>query len=69
VGTVRCAKPGCGQLIQPGEAWDLGHDEQRNYPGPEHSACNRATRGPLPEPRNPKPYAPSPDPPTLTIPF
>jgi hypothetical protein len=67
-GTVRCARPDCGELIHPDEAWDLGHDEQRNYRGPEHQGCNRTTRGPLREPRNPNPYAPPPDPP-LVIPF
>jgi hypothetical protein len=53
-GTVRCARPDCGQLINPGEAWDLGHDEHRNWRGPEHQACNRATRGALREPHEPR---------------
>jgi hypothetical protein len=65
-GTVRCARPDCGQPIHADEPWDLGHDEQRNYRGPEHRACNRATRGALREAR--KPYRPPPDPP-LVIPF
>jgi hypothetical protein len=44
-GGVVCAGPnGCGQLIRPGERWDLGH-----LPGgvrhPQHSRCNRATGG------------------------
>ena len=56
-----------GQLINPGDGWDLGHDEQRNYRGPEHQACNRATRGALREPR--ELHRPPPDPPTLVIPF
>jgi hypothetical protein len=43
-GAVVCWR--CGQLIQPGEAWDLGHDDHdRNvYRGPEHRAHNRATK-------------------------
>ena len=43
-GTARCWR--CEQLIDPNEAWDLGHDDHnRNvYRGPEHMACNRATR-------------------------
>jgi hypothetical protein len=29
--------------IQPGEAWDLGHDPgQRRHRGPEHVSCNRS---------------------------
>ena len=62
-GTVHCHKPDCGQLIQPGEPWDLGHDEQRNYRGPEHRWCNRATRGPLRQPS--EPYTAPPEPPPL----
>ena len=42
-GGVVCSGPnGCGQLIRPGEPWDLGHP-----PGgaraPQHARCNRAT--------------------------
>jgi hypothetical protein len=41
-GLARCAR--CGELIEPGAAWDLGHDDV--YPelhsGPEHPRCNRA---------------------------
>jgi hypothetical protein len=66
-GTVRCAKPGCGQLIQPGEPWDLGHAPDRSYPRPEHQACNRATHGALSE--SCKPRSPAPEPPRLVIPF
>ncbi len=31
----------CGQPIQPGQPWHLGHNDQRTgYNGPEHQACN-----------------------------
>lgn len=34
----------CGEPILPGEAWDLGHSENKKYyNGPEHARCNRAT--------------------------
>ncbi|KZE90634.1 hypothetical protein AVP41_00153 [Microbacterium sp. TNHR37B] len=45
-GTVRCANPTCGRPIRPGQAWDLGHTEDRTaYRGPEHAACNRSEGG------------------------
>src|SRR5262252_5359398 len=42
-GGARCAR--CGDLIQPGEAWDMGHvdGDPHRYSGPEHRRCNRAT--------------------------
>lgn len=43
-GTVRCWR--CGDLILPGQMWDLGHDDHDRSitRGPEHARrCNRAT--------------------------
>ena len=42
-GVVKCAR--CGEVIRPGEDWDLGHvDGTLAYNGPEHARCNRATK-------------------------
>jgi len=42
-GSVRCAR--CGELIEPGEPWDLDHNDldRTKYNGPAHARCNRAT--------------------------
>ena len=43
-GNVKCWR--CGELIRPGEPWDLGHStDRKHYKGAEHRACNRATMG------------------------
>jgi hypothetical protein len=44
--TVNCWR--CGEPIEPGEAWDLGHDDDDRtlYRGPEHAGrCNRSAAG------------------------
>jgi hypothetical protein len=40
-GLVDCAR--CGERIEPGTKWDLGHDDRNPelYSGPEHAVCNR----------------------------
>jgi hypothetical protein len=40
-----CTCPRCGKLIEPGSAWDLGHDpsDTNSHWGAEHRACNRGT--------------------------
>ena len=44
-GNVTCWR--CEQPIAPEDKWDLGHDDRdrRQYRGPEHIKCNRATAG------------------------
>jgi hypothetical protein len=38
-GTVECAR--CGDVIEPGTAWQLDHnDDGRGYRGPSHATCN-----------------------------
>lgn len=41
-GLVDCWR--CGQRIERGSAWDLGHDDRdrSKYKGPEHVSCNRS---------------------------
>jgi hypothetical protein len=43
-GQAFCAR--CGQWIEPGTPWDLGHPDRTErtvYSGAEHRRCNRAT--------------------------
>jgi hypothetical protein len=43
-GLVNCAR--CGEPLEPGRSWDLGHnDDRRTYSGPEHSTCNQSAGG------------------------
>ncbi|MBT9255387.1 hypothetical protein KMZ30_07350 [Phycicoccus sp. KQZ13P-1] len=44
-GRVTCAR--CGEPIEPGQPWDLGHadDDPDQYNGPEHESCNRRAGG------------------------
>ena len=45
-GTMQCAR--CGQPINLGDQWDLGHrdDDPTQWAGPEHrNQCNRAAGG------------------------
>ncbi|GLZ62863.1 hypothetical protein Misp05_64390 [Micromonospora sp. NBRC 107095] len=47
-GEVDCAAPTCvmgTRRIMPGQAWDLGHtDDRTTWRGPEHAPCNRGWR-------------------------
>ena len=42
-GGVNCVR--CGEPIEPGTPWDLGHDDHDPsvHSGPEHAKCNRRT--------------------------
>ena len=48
-GTVHCHARVCVEglrLILPGQAWDLGHTDDRTaWTGPEHATCNRSAGG------------------------
>lgn len=46
-GEVNCFRATCGEPIEPGTPWDLGHEDndRTKWTGPEHQACNRATAG------------------------
>ena len=53
-GTITCNGPqGCGQPIQPGQPWDLGHTRDAALGGtnapkvPQHATCNRKAGGKL----------------------
>lgn len=47
--TVHCHAKRClmpARLILPGQAWDLGHTDDRTaWTGPEHATCNRSAGG------------------------
>jgi hypothetical protein len=53
MGIVYCAR--CGELIDPGQPWDLGHDDsdRLRHWGPEHRRCNRSRRPPHPPVESP----------------
>lgn len=44
-GSLRCRAEVCvmpTEWIYPGQRWDLGHDGDREWRGPEHERCNRS---------------------------
>jgi hypothetical protein len=44
-GLIYCQEIVClmpDRLIEPGQPWDLAHDDQGGYRGPAHSKCNRS---------------------------
>lgn len=44
LGQVDCAR--CGEPLEPGRPWDLGHNDERTaWTGPEHTVCNRRAGG------------------------
>ncbi len=57
-GAVTCWR--CGELIQLGQRWDLGHDDRNRdiTHGPEHVRCNRSTAGRAPGGTPPRPCQP-----------
>jgi hypothetical protein len=43
-GLAFCAR--CGERIEPNQAWDLDHrDDRQGYLGPSHATCNRQAKG------------------------
>ena len=44
-GNAKCVR--CGEPIEPGTPWDLGHNDRDPsiHSGPEHAKCNRGAPG------------------------